>query len=267
MIRRKNLVVGLAISIVALLLLVSFVRGKYVVPILMYHYIIEGTSKDYRLAVSPAELERQMRFLRNNHYNIVTLETVADLIRDKKKIPAKTIAITFDDGQKDNYEYAFPILKKYDIPATMFIIIDEVGRRQGDKLSWDEIKTMRDSGLITFGSHTLTHPLLTNIAQEAELKRQIFDSKKILEAKLGRRVNTFCYPEGRFNSRTRELVIEAGYKLGAATSPGHRFPNDDVFVLKRIRVSSNSYNLFVFWLQSSGYYNFIRESQKRWRNQ
>ncbi|OGX18825.1 MAG: hypothetical protein A3K83_01505 [Omnitrophica WOR_2 bacterium RBG_13_44_8b] len=263
MLRRKILIVGFAISIVALFLLINFVRAKYVVPILMYHHVVSGASKENRVVVSPAEFQRQMRFLRNNQYNIVPLETVADLMRDKKKMPARTIAITLDDGNKDNYTHAFPILKKYNIPATMFIIIDEVGRSQGDKLSWDEIKAMHDSGLITFGSHCLGPEPLINIMHETEIKRQVFDSKKALEAKLGRVVTAFSYPEGLFNGRIKQLVMDAGYKLAVVTNPGRRFPNNDVFLLKRQRISSKSYNLFVFWLQSSGYYNLIKEYRKK----
>jgi peptidoglycan/xylan/chitin deacetylase (PgdA/CDA1 family) len=216
-----------------------------------------------RLIVSPRAFERQMRFLKEHHYNIVPLETLAFLIRDKKKIPPKTIAITFDDGNKDNYTNAFPILKKYVLPATMFIIVDEVGRPQGDRLSWDEIKVMRDSGLITFGSHSLRAEPLINIKSEEDLRKNIFDSKKILEEKLGCPVNAFSYPEGRFNDHIRKLVIDAGYKLAVTTNPGKKFPSDDIFALKRLRISSSSDNLFVFWIETSGFYTFLKEHRDK----
>ena len=266
MLKRKTLIPAFVIIIGLLISFTITLRNNYLVPILMYHYIVPDAPKSDRLTISPRQLERQMRFLRNNHYNIVALEAIADLIRDKKKIPPKTVAITFDDGKKDNFTEAFPILKKYNIPATMFIIVDQVGRPQGDKMNWQEIKTMQDSGLITIGSHTLTHPLLTEVTDDGELRRQIFDSKKKLEAELGRKVNTFCYPSGRFNSRIRHLVIEAGYKLAVATNPGHRVADGDLFVLKRLRISSNTNNLLVFWLESSGYYNVIREFHKKLDN-
>jgi peptidoglycan/xylan/chitin deacetylase (PgdA/CDA1 family) len=216
-----------------------------------------------RLIVSPQAFERQMLFLKEHHYNVAPLETLASLIRDKKKIPPKTIAITFDDGNRDNYTNAFPILKKYGLPATMFIIVNEVGRPQGDRLSWDEIKLMQGSGIITFGSHTLGPEPLINIKSEEDLKKQIFDSKKILEEKLGRKMNAFSYPEGRFNDHIRQLVINAGYKLAVAANPGKKFPNDDIFALKRLRISSSSDNLFIFWIETSGFYNFIRERRHK----
>lgn len=225
----------------------------------MYHSVHPDASSENRLEVSKKDFERQMLFLKSHRYNVLPLEAIGTLIREKKNVPAKTIAITFDDGYKDNYIYAFPVLKKYNLPATIFIIVNEVGRHQNDRLSWDEIKIMQDSGIITFGSHSLGPESLTNIKSEEKLRSEIFDSKKILEEKLDNEINVFSYPEGRFNEKIKQLIMEAGYKLAVTTNPGKRFPSDDVFALKRIRISSTSNNLFVFWVESSGYYNFIRE--------
>ncbi|MBU3958968.1 MAG: polysaccharide deacetylase family protein, partial [Candidatus Omnitrophica bacterium] len=179
--------------------------------------------------------------------------------RHKKRIPPKSVAITFDDGYKNNYTYAFPILKKYNLPAMIFIITNEVGRPGGDRLSWDEISQMRDSGLITFGSHALGPEPLTNIKSEEQLRREIFDSRKVLREKLSQKVNIFSYPGGGFNAQIRQLVIDAGYKGAVTTSPGKKFPNDDIFALKRLRISATCDNLFVFWIESSGFYTFIKE--------
>ncbi|MBU2222001.1 MAG: polysaccharide deacetylase family protein, partial [Candidatus Omnitrophica bacterium] len=174
-----------------------------------------------------------------------------------------TLAITFDDGYWDNYTYAFPVLKKYNLPATIFLITDEIGNKVGlgDKLNWEDVILMQDSGLINFGSHTLSHHVLTEIRSEDELRKEILSSKKILEERLGRPINTFCYPKGFFNQRVKELVKEAGYKAAVATSPGRNFPGDDVFALKRIRISDKAGNLFIFWVQSSGYYAFMKEKR------
>ncbi len=256
----KTIIIVFGAIFLAGFLLANFMQRRYVVPILMYHSInpVENPPMK-RLIVSPQTLQRQMRFLKNNHYNVLPLEAIADLIREKKKIPPRTLAITFDDGYKDNYIYAFPILKKYNLPATMFIIINEVGRPQNDRLSWDEIKTMQDLGLITFGSHALGPEPLINIKSQDGLKKEIFDSKKILEEKLASKVTTFSYPGGRFNDEIRQLVIDAGYKLAVATSPGNKFSNDDIFVLKRLRISQPSNNLFIFWIKASGFYTSLKE--------
>ncbi|MBM3246744.1 MAG: polysaccharide deacetylase family protein [Candidatus Omnitrophica bacterium] len=256
----KIAIIVFGLVFLAGLMLANFLRRIYVVPILAYHSInpVENPRIE-RLIVPPEVFERQMRFLKEHRYNVMPLEALADLIRAKKRIPGRTCAITFDDGYKDNYTYAFPILKKYNLPATMFVIINEVGRTQNDRLSWDELKAMQASGIITIGSHALGPEPLINIKSKADLKSQIFDSKKILEARLARPVNMFCYPEGRFNEEIRQLVVDAGYKLAAATSPGSNFSKDDVFLLKRLRISRNCNNLFIFWFKLSGYYTFFKE--------
>lgn len=251
-----------AIAISVFLFIVTL-KANYVAPILMYHSINPQAIAGRMLTVSPETFERQMRFLKTRRYKVLPLGELAGLIKDKKKIPAGTLAITLDDGYKDNYIYAFPVLKKYNLPAAVFIIVNEVARPQNDRLSWEEIKEMQSSGLITFGSHTLGPEPLINIKSEDELKRQIRESKKILEEKLGRPVNLFSYPEGRFNEKIKKLVIDAGYKAAAATNPGKKFANDDAFALKRLRISENAANPFVFWVETSGFYNFLREHRRK----
>ncbi len=238
-------------------------KKQYVAPIMMYHYFTYNANPNDKLNTKPDIFERQMRFLRRHKYDIVPLEVLAEMIKQGSKIPRRTITVTMDDGYVNNYTYAFPILKKYKIPATVFLIYDEVERPQNDRLSWAQIKEMQDSGLVTFGSHTLGPNPLINIKSDEELKRQIFNSKKLLEDKLGRLVNTFSYPEGFFTDKIKQLVKDAGYKCAVATSPGSKFSSSDIFALKRLMISSYSGDTFIFWVQISGYYTAMREFQKR----
>ena len=261
MLKRKRLIFAVFLAFLGfgIIFLVNFAQRKYSIPILMYHSVDPYAKKDNLLAITPASFKRQMRFLRNHNYNIVSLEEAARLIKDHKKTPARTIVITFDDGYKDNYTYAFSILKEFNIPATVFLIVNEIGRPQGDRLSLDDIRIMQESGLVTFGSHTLSHPWLPKVLSEKTLKEEIGDSKKMLEEKLGTKVNTFCYPLGGFNDKVRKIVIDSGYSCAVASNPGRRFSDQDVFALKRLRISRSAGNTFVFWLETSGYYNMIRE--------
>jgi peptidoglycan/xylan/chitin deacetylase (PgdA/CDA1 family) len=265
--RRKALITVFGVIILSAFLLVNSIQQKYVLPILMYHSVnpqVPAVGLPWRgLVVSDKTFERQMRFLKTHNYNVLPLESAASLIGLKKRIPPKTVAITLDDGYKDNYTYAFPILKKYNLPATMFIIVNEVGRPQSDRLSWDEIKIMQASGIITFGSHALGPEPLINIKSEEEIKKQIFDSKRILEERLGGKVNVFSYPEGRFTGYIRQLVMDAGYKLAVATNPGKDYPSDDAFALKRLRISENTRNMFVFAIESSGFYTLMKEHKRK----
>ncbi|MFH1457588.1 MAG: polysaccharide deacetylase family protein [Candidatus Omnitrophota bacterium] len=259
----KRLLIVILLVILVFFLALGIISCNYVAPILMYHSINLKVPFGNRMVVSVKSFERQMRFLKDHRYNVVPLETLADLVREQKKIPPKTVAITFDDGYKDNYTLAFPVLKKYNLCATIFVILDEIDRPQGDRLSWQDLFAMRDSGLMTIGSHCLGPEPLINSKSEEEIKRQITESKRILEERLGRGIYAFSYPEGRFTPQIKQWVREAGYKFAVVTNPGKKFPNDDVLALKRLRISDTSDSLFVFWVESSGYYNFIREHRRK----
>ena len=260
MLKRKKLIV-LAAVLAAAAALVVYVRAQYVLPVLMYHSVMPEVPAGNAITVSVSTFERQMAFLGKNGYNVVRLGELADYYSGKRKFPARTIAITFDDGYEDNYIYAFPVLKKYNLPAAVFIIIAKVG--EPGYLKWEQISEMNALGLVTFGSHTLTHPFLPYEKSDRVLEEEICGSRKELESRLGRKVELFCYPMGRFDSRVEQKVKDAGYKLGVATNPGWRFPSSDAFAVKRIRISENCRNLFVFWFETSGYYNFIREIRQR----
>jgi peptidoglycan/xylan/chitin deacetylase (PgdA/CDA1 family) len=263
MFKSKKLVFILTAIVLIALSQALFLRSNYMLPIIMYHSVNPSAERGNMLVVSDKTFLRQMRFLKEHHYNVVPLETVYDLIKNKKKIPMRTIAITFDDGYKDNYTYAFPILKKYNFPATIFVIVNEVERPEGDRLSWGQMRAMQDSGIITIGSHTLSHIYFNEVYPDEQLKKEISGSKIILEEKLGRKINTFAYPGGRFNAKVKQLVIDAGYQMAVATNPGDKYPDDDIFVLKRLRISENAGNLFIFWVETSGFYNFMREHKMK----
>jgi peptidoglycan/xylan/chitin deacetylase (PgdA/CDA1 family) len=197
-----------------------------------------------------------MKFLRDNRYNVVGLDKVIEYLRHRRPVPPKTVAVTVDDGNIENYTYIYPILKKYNIPATIFVIIKKTGRPGW--LGWNEIKEMSDSGLVTIGSHTVSHLWLPTMGTK-DVQRELAESKRILEERIGKPVDFLCYPIGAQDERVRRLSREAGYRGAVATNPGRSSPASDVFAIKRIRISNSSDNLFVFWFESSGYYTFFKE--------
>jgi peptidoglycan/xylan/chitin deacetylase (PgdA/CDA1 family) len=260
--RLRKVFAGFTVTVVTLAVIaVVVLHVNYVVPILMYHSITVKPAPSSMLAISVQTFERQMRFLKQHKYNVILLEDMIEQMRAGKRLPAKTVALTIDDGYKDNYTHAFAVLKKYNMPATIFLIINEIGR--DDRLSWDEIYEMQQSGLIHFGSHTFGPTPLIDIGSVDEVRRQIAESKPYLEEKLHQPVKVFSYPEGRFTAAIRQMVIDAGYQGAVVTNPGKQFRSDDVYALKRLRISSNCGNLATFWLESSGYYNYIREHRHR----
>lgn len=255
----------LRITAVSIVLLVIgsaafvFMKTAYVVPVLMYH-AIDHNDKETKLSVSPDSFEKQMKFLHEHRYNVMKLDDLALLIKEKKNIPPKTIAVTFDDGFYNNYQYAYPALKKYNIPATVFVIVEKIG--QQGYLGWKEIKEMSDSGIVTIGSHALSHKWLPDMGTK-QLKSELSLSKAMLEEKTGRPVNALCYPIGAHNERVKREASLAGYAYAVGTNPGKSSPSGDIYAIKRIKVSRTSDNLFVFSLETSGYYTWVKEHRNK----
>lgn len=246
-------VISIALSLAAAAGIVIYLNIAYNIPILMYHSI-DNNDKETKLSASPRDFARQMKFLVDQHYNVVPLEKVIDYIRKKEPVPAKTTAITFDDGFYNNYKYAYPILKKYTIPATIFVIVNRVGTE--GFLSWDNIKEMSDSGIITIGSHTKSHIWLLHSADEF-LKDELAGSKEVIESKIGKSVKLFCYPMGAFDQKSKAAVKDYGYLCAVTTNP-RNVKDGDIFALKRIKISRSCDNLFIFWFKLSGYYAWFK---------
>ncbi|MBP1761676.1 MAG: polysaccharide deacetylase [Firmicutes bacterium] len=226
------------------------------VPILTYHKVNpDRNTGGFGLRVLPADFDWQMKYLKNNGYHSVSPGNVVDHFQTGSKLPDKPFVITFDDGYQDNYRYAWPILKKYNYTATVFIVPHIVGginaydyyanlQPENKMLTWQEIKEMNDAG-ITIGAHALDHASLTKVSP-AEAQRQILESKKILEQKLGKEVRYFCYPYGDFNRNIAEMVKKSGYQAATSSEEGLVQANSDPYLLKRLRINGHlSHRMFV----------------------
>ncbi|HWP97353.1 MAG TPA: polysaccharide deacetylase family protein [Syntrophomonadaceae bacterium] len=208
------------------------------VPILMYHKINPYSSGGlYR--ITPDEFDWQMQYLHDNGYHTISIDAVLDYFQQGQKLPEKPIVITLDDGYRDNYLYAFPILQKYGFTATLFVITNTVAPANVDNnmLTWDQIREMANSG-ITIGCHTLDHEHLTRV-DLAEAQRQIADSKNVLEQELGKKIEIFSYPYGEHNQSVEKLVQESGFRAATTVNPEPVTNADDPFALNRIGIYSN----------------------------
>lgn len=295
--------------------------------ILMYHRVVEemAARTEYTqpgIAVSARSFERQIAFLKR-HYTIMPLAQLAERLHTKTPVAPRTVVITFDDGWQDNFTLAYPILKKYDAPATIFVSTDFVESNQkfwflrvgyylaegklsqsqlaellgellGDNggehrgqpltrdylawlaadhdrfieslkdldsagmkravtllikrtglsddtwpqrrwtLSWDEMRHM-DPSLIEIGSHGLSHQILTTMSP-AEVRRELMESKLLIEEKIGRPVTSIAYPNGNHDAEVRRLARETGYRCGIATHDAEGAETRDLYALQRIGV-------------------------------
>ncbi len=329
----KTLLAGL-VFYSGLLHLYLFLRdslfGSEKVRILLYHRVLDLNEKKRDLhslpgiIVSVKMFDQQMKYLSKN-YNVISLEKFVHSLKDNLPLPQKGVVITFDDGWKDNYSFAFPILKKYRLPATIFlssgyigthktfwpeqvisilesqenlrkklrslsdeiypsaiqdrlndlaeckkpylnaltdliehlkylhpvkreVIVDDLRKRmkgEGESfsddsslLSWEEVKILEQHD-ISFGSHSINHPILTQL-DKSEAKEEIFGSKKEIEKELGKPVLAFAYPNGDSSDSVTNWVKQAGYESAVTLGSGLNGKHADLFSLSRRNVHQSS---------------------------
>lgn len=215
-------------------------------PILMYHKV----SPDPRvgglgLRVHPANFETQIKWLAAQGYKSVSLDLAVAWVQKKGILPPKPIVITFDDGYRDNLRWAAPILKKYGFRAAIFLVNDQIGLTN----AWDEALGAPTNYLLNeteilnmavdgfqFGSHTRTHRRLTDLSA-SEARKEISGSREALQKRLGIQMKYFCYPYGSTNRQVLELTRKAGYAAAFTTSQGTVHQGDNVYTLRRLRVT------------------------------
>ena len=187
------------------------------VPILLYHQIIEKNSESFdRFCVSIDTFKVQMQKLYSNGYQAITLENLVDSGGNSISLPEKPFIITFDDGHRDNYLNAFPILKSFNFSALIFLVANYIGAiHENGKyryLSLNEIQEMQEYGIV-FQSHGYSHASLTELNLN-DLQTELLESKTKLEKVLGHEVKFFAYPYGKYNDTVKKQTEQAEY-LGA----------------------------------------------------
>lgn len=190
--------------------------------IVAYHRV--STDRD-ELAVTPTAFRAQMEALLLAGGQPVPLHEALDLLEEQ---PAgRYVCVTFDDGYHDNLDHAIPVLRDLRIPATFFIptgIIDGAARpywyeRPPPMLTWSELRKIAQDDLFAIGAHTLTHPALPRLSDDAAWN-EIAGSKREVEEHTGQCAWAFAYPAGVYGEREVQMVREAGYRVGVTTVPG-----------------------------------------------
>jgi len=251
---KKALFICILICVFLTAFYVFWLSPRYTVPILMYHHF---GSNESSLFVTPENFDRQMSYLKNKGYEIISLNELVEGIKNNKKFRHNTVVITIDDGYKDNYIHAYPVLKKYGLPTTIFIVGNFIGKRP-DFMSWGEVKEMSRNN-ISFGAHTKNEIYVPSIKEEAVLRDETFGCKKLIEAKIDVPVNYFCYPTGGFTEQAKTVLKKVGFKGACTTNRGFAELNKDIYELKRIKIKNSDTNKpLSFWAKLSGYYNVFR---------
>ncbi len=250
--------------------------GKYLrpaskirIPILMYHSVSEEQKPVkhpyFSTTVTTAVFKAHLNFLKEHNYKIINLNQISGYLKQDVN-EQKLAVITFDDGYRDFYENAFPLLQEFGFTATVFVpsgIISENGisMLEGQVLmNWQQIRECQANN-IEVGSHSLTHGVLVNGTRQS-LETELKESKKILEQKLNTSITSFAYPycfpaeNKEFVLLLKEILLDSDYKTGVTTSIGLATEKSDNLILSRIPVNDFD-DLQLFSAKLNGYYDFL----------
>ncbi len=237
------------------------------VPVLMYHHVL---SSDSFIASSVENFEKQMQYLVQNGWKTLTSDEFLKYKTKQIKLPKKSVLITFDDGWRDNYIYAYPILKKYNLKATLFVVTQWIEEASISKdceyieknhkeckriapvnprevlCNWNELKEMQD--VFDIHSHTHTHrdKYFGDFSWEEEFKK----SKKLLQDRMGIISSHLCWPRGKYNNHLIQKAKENRFDILYSTKRGINLADNSLVEIKRLAVKKDEKwlkkNLFIF---------------------
>jgi len=207
-------------------------------PILMYHRVNVSDPSEpavsRRLTVHPDDFARQMAWLKRRGYETVTQRDLFAALVHGRPLGPRPILITFDDGYRDVFFEASPVLSRHGFRATAYVISGRISAGDSSFLTWPLLHALERRG-IEIGSHTVLHRDLTSL-DTAEAMAELVNSRRRLERELGHPVQWLAYPFGRFNARVEALARRAGYVLATTTQPGVEKPASSPLALRRLRV-------------------------------
>lgn len=261
-------------------------HGRIKTPILVYHRVCPlRYSKAFTYAnVYPEDFDKQMAFLSRNFEIITVTEFLERAARGG--LVGDEVSVTFDDGFRDNYIYALPVLEKYGVKATFFLATAAIGTERvfpwmalddGAKrdmaghqerwlpLSWDEVREMRDKGM-EFGTHTHTHTCALSRMTDDEAQRELSECTRKFTEELGIAPLVFSYPHGTmrdYNSTHIKMLRSLGYRAALTTNIGRNAPDQDPFHLKRLIVYEED-SLREVKKKVRGAYDVVESMQRVW---
>jgi peptidoglycan/xylan/chitin deacetylase (PgdA/CDA1 family) len=236
----------------------------------MYHSIglPQKNERMRSLYVTPGMFRFQMWYLQKAGYKVVPLQDMLAVV-EGSDTGERLVALTFDDGFQNFYDYAYPVLRAREYPSTVFPVSDLVGKENrwdhdsliADKklMDWDTILNIKDRG-VSFGAHSRTHPFLTRLTSD-DLKDEIEGSKAALEERLGTPVDFFCYPYGDYDEKVVTAVRKAGYRGAVTTNRGLVHKGDDPFAMSRSFIRLNTHPL-LFMIKLHTMYEDKKGSRK-----
>lgn len=219
------------------------------VPILMYHYVEYVKDKGDKIRISlntlPSALEQEIKTLTEAGYTFMTNSELSDTLDGKSSLPPKPILLTFDDGYRDFYTDAYPILKKYHTKATQYVISGFLN--SSNHLTSSQLQEIAKDGLVEIGAHTVHHIWLKGQSLKT-VSNEVFQSRETLEKLINKPVISFAYPFGAFDEQAVQVVKDAGFRSAVSTIPGVDQRQEYRFFLYRLRPGGRTGQSLLDWL-------------------
>lgn len=217
--------------------------------ILLYHSV--GDDSLY-LTVKPYLFERQMMYLKEHNYNVISLKQLNDIIRQPGKISPKTVVLTFDDGLLSHYKNVIPVLEKYNFPATFFVATGYIGQKINNSenkplntATWAQLQEMSNVSLFDIEPHGINHLEFDTLSLE-ETEKEIANSKQEIESKLNKHCGFFAFPRGKFKVEDKKILQDRGFVASVTIEPGLVGNKSNMLILPRNTVDSSCVNDIIF---------------------
>ena len=259
----KRFFIALIVSVVVIVSGIFYITSRdSLTPILMYHSV-NDSKIHYTPTVTVAAFETHLAFLNKHNFKVISLDEYVKAVKSKgRNLPYKAVVVTFDDGYRDNFSYAYPLLKRYRMPSMIFVPTDFLGK--DGYVTLDDIQVMMKHD-ISIGVHGKTHAYLPTVVLE-DLYEETTGAKKDIEKMLGKPVSLFCYPIGGYSQAIKEEVEKAGYKAACTTNRSPSILNTDIYALNRIKMTNKDTYDLILWGKTSRVYNLMRNIRNHFRN-
>jgi len=243
------------------------------IPVLMYHFIdTPERAAQEKNVVSQKRFAQHMDFLDRFGYRVLTLDEYYEIKTGQREPRGREVLITFDDGNYTFDEQAFSILQEHEFPVAVFVVSESVKRGLHGSMSARTLRKLIDSELVTIGSHSKTHPLLSQMPEE-KIEEELYGSRRDLQKFLDVPIDYLAYPSGDVDERVVKAARQSGYKLAFTTSY-KKLENIDVgayrdtpllYAIPRVKISRTSDFPLAFWGKISGIYQGFKANWYRLR--
>ena len=246
--KKKMIIVCMVLVVIAIIIGIIFrqkkenKRADVRIPILLYHNFVttvpDSDPDNFNYINTPQSFEENIKTFLENGYTIISMKELALADNGKMELPSKPIVITFDDGYYSNYEYIYPILKQYNVKASIFIVTDKIGQEIDDikYLGWEECLEMQNSGIVEIGSHSKKH-VFYDKRSVRELRDDVKESYKEIEEHLGKQdLKIFAYPYGAYTNETVRTLKNNGIDFQLYDIGMNNFKDLDRKEIKRINI-------------------------------